>query len=164
MVWSCAVSYTPPHSTPRKRKEPPASGSDSDGDRVSKSPPEKKRKGKHGKHASAPVQNGDSDVGKTDFKAWAFSEKRCLPKTDYNETTAHCPLPGCDSKGQFVLGTFFWYHRMRKLILLLLLQYYYKSHNLWGIFVCIIRGWWELFAGCMIFSRCDCEVCVSCVQ
>lgn len=99
-----AVNHTPPPYTPRKRREPPASGSDSEGDRLSKSPPEKKRKGKHGKQASVPVQNGDSNVGKTDFKAWSFSEKRALPKTDYNETTAHCPLPGCDSKGQLL----FW--------------------------------------------------------
>lgn len=85
--------------TPRKRKEPPASGSDSEAEHSSRSPPEKKRRGKHGKQISEPVQNGDSNVGKTDFKAWSYSERRPMPKTDYNETTAHCPLPGCDSRG-----------------------------------------------------------------
>ena len=84
-------------SAPRKRKDPPASGSDSEGDHSSKSPPEKKKKSKHTKQGSSAVQNGDSDVGSTDFREW--SEKRSLPKADYNETTPHCPLPGCDSKG-----------------------------------------------------------------
>lgn len=81
--------------TTRKRKEPPASGSDSETDRAVKSPPEKKRYGKQ-----VVLVNGDSEVAKADLKVWPFaSEKRSLPKTDYNETTAHCPLPGCDSKG-----------------------------------------------------------------
>lgn len=88
------------HTTPRKRKEPPGSGSDSEPERSSRSPPEKKRKGKLGKQAPEPVQNGDSDVGRTDFKAWSYSERRPIPKADYNETTAHCPLPGCDSRGE----------------------------------------------------------------
>ncbi|XP_076461171.1 histone acetyltransferase KAT7-like [Babylonia areolata] len=83
----------------RKRKEPPASGSDSDGEHSSKSPPEKKKKGKMGKPAVVPAaQNGEGEVGKADSKDW-FAEKRALPKADYNESTAHCPLPGCDSKG-----------------------------------------------------------------
>lgn len=86
--------------THRKRKDLPASGSDSETDQASKSPPEKKKKGKSGKLTTDIFQNGDSDAGKTDFKVWSFAaEKRPVPKTDYNETSAHCPLPGCDSRG-----------------------------------------------------------------
>lgn len=97
------AAATPPQhrSTPRKRKEPPASGSDSEADRSSRSPPEKKRRGKPEK-ATPPAVNGGVDVGKTDYKTWAVGpEKRSVPKADYNETTAHCPLPGCDSRGWF---------------------------------------------------------------
>lgn len=88
----------------RKRKDIPVSGSDSESEHhSSRSPPEKKRKGSQGKQSYEAIQNGDSDVGKTDYKNWSYLEKRPTPKTDYNETSAHCPLPGCDSKGKDLL-------------------------------------------------------------
>ncbi|PVD30364.1 hypothetical protein C0Q70_09628 [Pomacea canaliculata] len=88
------------HAKVRKRKDIPVSGSDSESEHhSSRSPPEKKRKGSQGKQSYEAIQNGDSDVGKTDYKNWSYLEKRPTPKTDYNETSAHCPLPGCDSKG-----------------------------------------------------------------
>ncbi|KAL8570423.1 Histone acetyltransferase kat7 [Nucella lapillus] len=95
------VAPVPLPATPRKRKEPPASGSDSEGEQSLKSPPEKKKKGKLGKPAPLLEQNGGDgeEVDRADPKDWTFSEKRALPKADYNESTAHCPLPGCDSKG-----------------------------------------------------------------
>ncbi|XP_076472732.1 histone acetyltransferase KAT7-like [Babylonia areolata] len=86
------------HIAPQKRKEP--LGYDSEADRLARSPPAKRRRGRRsGRRTVSPVQNGASNLGSLDLKAWAFSERRAVPKTDYNETTAHCPLPGCDSKG-----------------------------------------------------------------
>ena len=93
-------SQSPPVITAgRKRKEPPPSGSDSDVNRHTKSSPAKRRRGKNSRHSVNHVQNGDGDIAKSEFNVWQFGEKRSIPKADYNETTPHCPLPGCDSKG-----------------------------------------------------------------
>lgn len=42
--------------------------------------------------------NGDADSEEGN-SLMGFTERRATPKTNYDETSAHCPLPGCDSKG-----------------------------------------------------------------
>ncbi|XP_059176526.1 histone acetyltransferase KAT7-like isoform X2 [Physella acuta] len=42
--------------------------------------------------------NGDID-SEDGNSLMGFTERRATPKTNYDETSAHCPLPGCDSKG-----------------------------------------------------------------
>uniref|UniRef100_A0A0B7APH3 Histone acetyltransferase n=1 Tax=Arion vulgaris TaxID=1028688 RepID=A0A0B7APH3_9EUPU len=49
-----------------------------------------------------PVLNGDfnGDIDSEEGNSlMGFTERRATPKTNYDETSAHCPLPGCDSKG-----------------------------------------------------------------
>lgn len=46
--------------------------------------------------------NGDID-SEDGNSLMGFTERRATPKTNYDETSAHCPLPGCDSKGDGLL-------------------------------------------------------------
>lgn len=113
---SVAVSNGTKDSPPIKRrrvvKESSQSGSDSE---ELQSKPEAKVKtvlrGKAKSNGKKPqtrtklpvtVSNGhcNGDVDSEDGNSlMGFTERRATPKTNYDETSAHCPLPGCDSKG-----------------------------------------------------------------
>ncbi|MEM6964908.1 MAG: hypothetical protein AAF573_09095, partial [Bacteroidota bacterium] len=58
-----------------------------------------------GKSKSQSTVNGvcdDEDLDSEDTQSVnSNADRRPTPKTNYDETSAHCPLPGCDSKGKF---------------------------------------------------------------
>ena len=47
--------------------------------------------------------NGEcqEDNDSEDSQIIGYAERRIIPKTNYDETSSHCPLPGCDSKGVY---------------------------------------------------------------
>jgi len=60
------------------------------------------KKGATKSKSQAPASNGEcAEDGDSDDNpaALTYAERRIIPKTNYDETSAHCPLPGCDSKG-----------------------------------------------------------------
>jgi len=59
------------------------------------------KKGATAKSKPQSISNGECHDGNEseDSQIIGFAERRIIPKTNYDETSAHCPLPGCDSKG-----------------------------------------------------------------
>ena len=104
---------------PKRRRivrEPAVSGSDSEempeiqGSKVNDKSKQQSNRGKaknSTKKTASEVKsvhfNGDvNDEDDLDEEnLMGLTERRATPKTNYDETTAHCPLPGCDSKGTF---------------------------------------------------------------
>lgn len=102
---------------PKRRRivrEPAASGSDSEdipevqGSKVGDKNKQQSNRGKAKSSAKKSITetksvhfNGDiideDDVDEENLMG--LTERRATPKTNYDETSAHCPLPGCDSKG-----------------------------------------------------------------
>ncbi|GFN82447.1 protein bccip homolog, partial [Plakobranchus ocellatus] len=100
--------------SPKRRriiKEPVVSGSDSEetaenqGNKGSDKTKHLSRgKAKHStKKPSADAKsvqfNGEVEEDLDEENLMGLTERRATPKTNYDETSAHCPLPGCDSKG-----------------------------------------------------------------
>ncbi|XP_050396686.1 histone acetyltransferase KAT7 [Patella vulgata] len=107
-----------PTRSPPKRRHEPVSHSDSDTDHSTKEVPEKqtkkervtpkKRANTRASDRENLVQaasnniittNTQNDDDNIDHLDWALNEKRSIPQTNYDESSARCPLPGCDSKG-----------------------------------------------------------------
>ncbi|RUS81606.1 hypothetical protein EGW08_010619 [Elysia chlorotica] len=104
----------PPPKRKRIVREPAVSGSDSEetpeaqGSKANEKNKQQSNRGK-AKNSAKKTQsegktvhfNGDvvDEEDMDEENLLGLTERRATPKTNYDETSAHCPLPGCDSKG-----------------------------------------------------------------
>ena len=101
---------------PKRRRivrEPAVSGSDSEETpeiQASKANEKNKQQMSRGKAKKKTLSEGKSvhfngdvidEEDMDEENLMGLTERRATPKTNYDETSAHCPLPGCDSKGNF---------------------------------------------------------------
>ncbi|KAI8737857.1 histone acetyltransferase KAT7 isoform X1 [Biomphalaria glabrata] len=88
--------------SPTKKRKLTKDTSDSDNEETTENKTEAKGKAvpRAKKTAKTAVAVCSEDVDSEDGNSLlGLTERRATPKTNYDETSAHCPLPGCDSKG-----------------------------------------------------------------
>ena len=109
LLSSLPASARPPASLRKRKNQLHVTPLDRAGDRCSPLAATK-RKGRRRKHFNSSLNGNLCADGEHEVinSPASYVERRAVPKTDYNETCAHCPLPGCNSKGRHVLATVCW--------------------------------------------------------